>query len=113
MSKNRKEFPNDYPFWGRLRFGKRRTTLVIDEDLAFDKKKKVPGFIHRESTHSYKKDYEKIDPNPDSSDNKLMYLKRPRKLPKNLIAANNKNLSMPNHLKDRYSKKKMSCNWNI
>ena len=108
MSKNRKEFPNEYPFWGRLKIGKKRTTLVIDEDLAYDKKKKknVPGFVHRESTHSYKKDYEKIYPNPDSSDKEPMYLKRARKLPKNLIAVNNKKLSMPNHLKDRYSKKK-------
>lgn len=113
MSKNRKEFPNEYPFWARLKINKNRTTLVIDESEVFDKKKKknVPGFEHRESIHvindeiARKKGYEKIFPNPDSSDIMPMYLKKKSKLPKKLFKLHNKKLDMPKSLKDRYSKK--------
>ena len=38
-----------FPFWAKVIYDKPRPTLVIDEDLAFDKNKKkdVPGFMHR------------------------------------------------------------------
>lgn len=62
------------------------------------------GFVHREAIHSEKKDYEKIDPNPDKDDSEPMYLKRPSKLPKKLFENHNKNLDMPEHLKSRYHK---------
>ena len=106
-SKDKNLFPSKFPFWARLKIGKIRTTLVIDEDLAKDENKKlVPGYVHREATHSKKprKDYEMIHPNPDPSDSKPMYLKRPRKHPKKLFKPHNKKLNMPNHLKERYSK---------
>ena len=51
-----------------------------------------------------KKDYEMIYPNPDRNDSKPMCLKRPTKLPKKLFKVHEKNLSMPKHLKERYSK---------
>lgn len=101
-----KPLPRKFPFWARLKIGKRRTTLVIDEDVAMDKQKKilVDGYVHREATHTEKADYEEIQPNPDPSDNKPMYLKRPRKLPKRLFEPHNKELSMPDHLIRRYDK---------
>ncbi len=64
-----KSFPEEFPFWARLRISKNRTTLVIDEDLAKDKKKNkmVKGYVHREATSTANKKYEKIEPNPDRS----------------------------------------------
>lgn len=68
-------FTENYPFWARFRKNKNRTTLVIDDEDYVDKKKKTePGFVHREATHTYRKDYEKIDPNPDVNDKEPMYL---------------------------------------
>ncbi len=41
VKKNKKkEFPKLFPFWARLKISKNRTTLVIDEDTAYDKQKK-------------------------------------------------------------------------
>lgn len=68
-----------------------------------DKKLKV-GFVDREATHSYRKDFEKIFPNPDISDKQPMYLNRLTKKPKRLFEPYNKKLIMPKHLKDRYDK---------
>ena len=89
-----------------MKISKNRTTLVIDDEPYIEKKsKKISNnFVHRESTHSNKKDFEEIKPNPDKTDPDPMYLKRPRKLPQELFKPHNKNLSMPRHLKDRYSK---------
>lgn len=100
------KFPDTFPFWGRLKIGKNRTTLVIDETKVINKrnKKVEEGFVHREATHSYKKEYEKVKPNPDKADKDPMYLKRPRKHPKRLIEPHNKKLDMPNNLKERYAK---------
>ena len=105
MSK-KKEFPKEFPFWARLKIGKKRTTLVIDEEMVVNKKtKKVEeGFVGRESTHTFRKDYEKIFPNPDKDDSEPMYLKRPTKKPKRLFEPHNKNLFMPKSLKDKYNK---------
>ena len=99
-------FPEEFPFWARLKIGKKRTTLVIDEDLAFNKKTKKleAGFVNREATHTYKKEHEKIFPNPDPDDKEPMYLRRPTKKPKRLFEPHNKNLNMPKYLKDKYSK---------
>lgn len=99
-------FPSKFPFWARLKIAKNRTTLVIDEEEVFDKvkRKNVEGFVHREATHSYKKEYEKVYPNPDRSDKRDMYLKRPAKLPKKLFKPHNKNLDMPNEFVERYDK---------
>ena len=84
---------------------------MIDEIQAIDKKrKKQEGhFVHREAIHpnadgSNVKGYEKIEPNPDPTDDKDMYLKKPTKLPKRLFKPHNKNLNMPEHLKERYGK---------
>ena len=103
---NEDGFPNEYPFWARLKIDKRRSTLVIDRDMAMDKKKKklVPGFVHREVTSQYKKDREKIEPNPDPKKTEPMYLKGPKKTPKNLIKHHDGNFNMPDELKERYSK---------
>lgn len=97
-------FPNRFPFWARLKFGKKRTTLVIDEDTAYDKQKKkmVEGFVHRESTSVKHKDYEEISPNPDKDKKGSMFLKRPKKTPKHLFEPHNKTLDMPNSLIERY-----------
>ena len=105
MSK-KKEFPKEFPFWARLKIGKKRTTLVIDEEMVVNKKtKKVEeGFVDRESTHTFRKDYEKIFPNPDKDDSEPMYLRRPTKKPKRLFEPHNKNLFMPKSLKDKYNK---------
>lgn len=104
--KAKKELPKNFPFWARLKIGKKRTTLVIDEEKTVNKKtKKVEdGFVHREATHTYRKDYEKIVPNPDKDDKEPMYLKRPAKKPKRLFEPHNKKLDMPNDLQERYSK---------
>ena len=106
VDKQRRKFPLSFPFWARMKISKNRTTLVIDDDPYIDKKTKKlsNNFVHRESTHTKKKDYEEIKPNPDKTDKEPMYLKRPRKLDQNLFKPHNKKLSMPDHLKDRYSK---------
>lgn len=106
MSKKKNEFPNEFPFWARLKIGKKRTTLVIDEEMVVNKKTKKleDSFVDREATHTYRKDFEKIFPNPDTSDKQPMYLKRPTKKPKRLFEPHNKKLIMPKHLKDRYDK---------
>lgn len=97
---------NKFPFWARLKIGKKRTTLVIDEEKVIDKnkKKEVDGYVHREATHKNKKGLEKIFPNPDKTDTEPMYLKKPSKLPKYMFKKHNKNLDMPKHLKDKYSR---------
>ena len=99
-------FPEEFPFWARFKKNKNRTTLVIDDEVAINKKTKKPEdmFVHRETTHTYKKEYQEIDPNPDIDDPDPMYLKRPRKHPKRMFGVHNKNLNMPNFLKERYSK---------
>lgn len=111
VEKKQKEFPDKFPFWARLKIEKRRTTLVIDEAPAKNKKTKKmeDGFVHREAIHphgdgSNVKGYEKIEPNPDPTDNDPMYLKRPTKLPKRLFQPHNKKLNMPDHLRERYDK---------
>lgn len=100
------EFPKDFPFWARLKIGKNRTTLVIDEEKIINKKNKKMecGFVDREATHTYRKDFDKIFPNPDPTDSKPMYLKRPTKKPKRLFEPHNKKLRMPKYLKDKYDK---------
>lgn len=105
-------FPKKFPFWARLKISKNRTTLVIDEEKEVynkQKKRKEEGFVHREAIHPNKdgsnvKGYEKIEPNPDKTDNKPMYLKNPSKLPKALFKPHNKDLDMPEHLKEKYDK---------
>ena len=106
MAKNKKEFPTKFPFWARYIKNKNRTTLVIDEERVKCKNsdKYEDCYVHRESTHSYRKDFEKIDPNPDKDDKRPMYLKRPTKKSKNLFIVHNKKLYMPQHLIDRYNK---------
>ena len=106
MSKKKNEFPNEFPFWARLKIGKKRTTLVIDEEMVVNNKTKKleDSFVDREATHTYRKDFEKIFPNPDTSDKQPMYLRRPTKKPKRLFEPHNKKLIMPKHLKDRYDK---------
>lgn len=101
-----KGFPDKYPFWARLKISKRRTTLVIDEDKAYDKEKKqeVEGYVHREATSVYHKGFEEIKPNPDKDKSTPMYLKSPRKLPKYFFEPHNKDLDMPEDLKNRYEK---------
>ena len=83
----KKTLPDKFPFWGRLRIEKKRTTLVIDEDIAVNKK-----------------EYEEIKPNPDKDKKEPMYLKRPKRIPKKLIKPHNKDLVMPEELKKRYEK---------
>lgn len=110
-NKKGKCFPNEFPFWARLKISKKRTTLVIDEDMAYNKQKKKfeEGYVHREAIHPNKsgtnvKGFEKICPNPDRDDKQPMFLKRPSKLPKRLFEVHNKNLDMPKHLIERYDK---------
>lgn len=95
-----------FPFWARMKISKNRTTLVIDDEPTYNNKsgKFSNNFVHRESTHSYRKDYEEIKPNPDINDSKPMYLKRPTKMNQRLFNPHNKDLSMPEHLKQRYKK---------
>ncbi len=107
MLNNKNEFPSEFPFWARLKISKNRTTLVIDEDKKYNTKYKkvVDVFVHREATSQYHKGFEEILPNPDKDKRpNPMYLKSPRKLPKNMIKPHNKNLEMPQFLKDKYSK---------
>lgn len=74
-----KEFPKEFPFWARFKKNKNRTTLVIDEEIVFNKQlnKQEDMYVHREATHSNKRGFEKIYPNPDKSDKEPMYLKSP------------------------------------
>jgi hypothetical protein len=96
----------NFPFWARMKISKNRTTLIIDDEPYIDKRtnKISNNFVHREGTHTKKKDYEEIIPNPDKSDKKPMYLKRPRKLDQYLFKPHNKKLSIPKHLEQKYSK---------
>ena len=59
MSK-KKEFPNEFPFWARMKINKHRTSLVIDEEMVINKKTKKleDGFVHREATSQYHKGFE-------------------------------------------------------
>ncbi len=103
----RKKFPEKFPFWARLKIGKPRPTLVIDEEPVLNKQKHITeqGFVHREATHTKKdNEYEEISPNPDKSDPNPMYLKRPRKHPQRLFEPHNKNLTIPDELQKRYDK---------
>lgn len=95
-----------FPFWARLKIGKRRTTLVIDEEVRFNNhvKKEEDGFVHREAQHPYKKGALKLDPNPDATDPYPMYLKSPSWLPKYLFMPHNKMLDIPKELIDKYDK---------
>ena len=106
MTKNKKEFPKKFPFWARFKKNKNRTTLVIDEEYFLNKKnnKLEDMFVHREATHTYKKDFEIVFPNPDKSDSEPMYLKRPRKHPKRMFEPHNKRLNMPKSFIERYDK---------
>ena len=111
VEKKQKEFPDKFPFWARLKIEKRRTTLVIDETVEANKKtqKVEEHFVHREVIHpkgdgTNVKGYELIKPNPDPLDEKDMYLKSPKKLPKRLIKPHNRVLNMPRSLKERYEK---------
>jgi len=101
----KEKFPK-FPFWGRLKISKNRTTLVIDEAPAKNNKTKQieAGFVHREATSIYKKDREEINPNPDKSKTEPMYLKSPRKIIQKLVKPHEKDLDMPEHLKTRYEK---------
>ena len=96
-----------FPFWAKLKIGGKHPTLVIDEDMARDKQRKnklVPGFVHREATHSEELASETIFPNPDTTDPAPMYLKRPDKKPKRFFAPMDKEWSIPEHLQKRYEK---------
>ena len=106
MAKKNNFFPEEFPFWARLKFGKKRTTLVIDQEMRLNKKKgRVEDhYVHREATSTANKGLEKIDPNPDRSKSDPMYLKGVRWHPKYLLSVHNKTLDMPQFLKDRYSK---------
>ena len=69
----------------------------------------VEGFVHREATspkdnEARDKKYERISPNPDKTKKDDMLLKSPSKLPKTMFISHNKNLDMPQHLKDKYDK---------
>ena len=104
-------FPKKFPFWARLKIGKNRPTLVIDEEETKNTKtqKMEPGFVHRESIHSNEdgsnvKGYEKIVPNPDPDDKEAMYLKGPSKKPKRLFKPHEKNWPVPQHLIEKYDK---------
>lgn len=98
------KFPSTFPFWARFRMSKNRTTLVIDEAPAKDKKgKTVDGYVHREATHT-EGHGERIYPNPDRTDPDPMFLRSPRCHPKFLFVPHNKELDMPESLKERYDK---------
>lgn len=101
----KKPMPTKYPFWARLKIYKNRTTLVIDDAPALDKKKQemVEGYVHREATHT-KGHGELIRPNPDKTDPDDMYLKSPTILPKRFFKLHNKDLDMPQELIERYDK---------
>lgn len=106
VTDNKPKFPDKFPFWARLKISKYRTTLVIDSDLALNKKTKEleDGFVHREATSQYHKGFTKIEPNPDKDKQEPMYLKSPRKLPKFLFLPHNKELTMPEELLKLYDK---------
>ena len=85
-------------YWRRTR--KRKNSDTVDD-----------CFVHREAIHCdddnkyvLSGDHEKIFPDPDTSDNLPMYLKRPHKHPKRMFAPHNKNLTMPENLRLRYEK---------
>lgn len=101
-----KEFPTTFPFWARFKPNKNRTTLVIDDYKVIDRKtnESKEYFVHREATHTDKREYQEIKPNPDKSDPKPMYLKKPSKKPKKHFRPHNKELTMPEELKKRYEK---------
>lgn len=108
---NSNVFPEEFPFWGRLKFEKNRTVLVIDEVVAPNKKtkKEEPHFVNRETTTKPGKNREEIKPSPDpklraKDKNSSTYLKRPQKTPKRLIRNAKNNWDMPQNLKDKYSK---------
>ena len=103
------QFSDKFPFWARLKIGKNRSALVIDEEEAEDKKTKkmTDMFVHREATHTASSKYEEIFPNPDKDDPDPMYLRDPEKKPKKLFKPHNKNLDMPEHLQKRYSKERI------
>lgn len=101
-------FPLKFPFWARFKPNKGRTTLVIDEEQ--DNKSNIQ-FVHREAIHCTEDnryvlsgDYEKIYPNPDKTDKNPMYLKRPHKHSISVFEPHNKNLDMPEDLRQRYDK---------
>lgn len=108
------KFPDKFPFWARLKISKHRTTLVIDEEAVKrnDSDKTDDYFVHREAIHKSEQnekrilsgDYEEIFPNPDREDKDSMYLKRPRKRLKRDFEPHNKNLDMPEELRERYDK---------
>ena len=105
--KKQEEFPNEFPFWARFKKNKNRTTLIIDEETKLNTttNKKEELFVHREATHTAKgNEYEKIFPNPDKTDPRPMYLKRPKKKPKNWFRPHNKKLNIPQLLIERYDK---------
>ncbi len=103
---SKKQFPEEFPFWARLKISKNRPTLVIDEALAKNTKKKKmeEGFVHREVIHTKKSDYEEVNPNPDPNDDRPMFLKRPTKTPQRLFNPMNEEWSMPEELRQRYEK---------
>ena len=94
-----------FPFWARLKISKNRPTLVIDEEKKINRKtgKEEDGFVHREVTHTEKKDYMLVEPNPDKTDIEKMYIKRPSWLPKRLFRLETK-FDMPKNLEEQYSK---------
>ena len=113
VAASKKGFPDKFPFWARFKPNKNRTTLVIDEEQVKRKNSDTVDdcFVHREAIHCdddnkyvLSGDYEKVFPNPDTSDNSPMYLKRPHKHPKRMFAPHNKNLTMPEDLRQRYEK---------
>lgn len=89
----KKLFPDKFPFWARLKIEKRRPTLIIDEEKAYNKNKKrmEEGFVHREVTHTKKQDYLPVIPNPNKKDKTPLYLKAPQKKPKRLFKPLKKN----------------------
>lgn len=106
LDKQRGKFPFEFPFWARMKISKNRTTLVIDDEPTYNKTSKrfSNNFVHREATHTYRKGYEEIKPNPNKSDPNPMYLKSPTKMNQRLFRTHNKQLDMPEHLKQRYKK---------
>lgn len=106
------QFPKEFPFWARFKPNKNRTTLVIDEEKVKRKNSdKIDDcYVHREAIHESDEnkkyidsgDYERVCPNPDKDDSDPMYLKRPRKHPKNKFSPHNKKLNMPENLQKRY-----------
>lgn len=102
----RERFPKTFPFWARLKIEKHRPTLVIDEEIAVDKKtkKSEEHFVHREVTHTSKSNFDEVTPNPDTSDSDPMYLRRPTKLPVRLFDPFDKDWEIPEYLLEQYNK---------